>query len=186
MAKVDLQWYVVRAVAGQEKKVKAYLETELVRHKMEEKVAEVLIPMEKYYEVRNGKKKVRERNFFPGYVLVSCDLSDAEVVHLIKSVPGVLGFLGVKDGEDTKPQPLRQSEVNRILGKVEGVVEEEVTSDQVFYVGEEVKVIEEGFSGFTGTIQEIDDDKKKLKIVVTIFGRNQPMELSYTQVEKVG
>lgn len=181
----ELNWYVVRAVSGQEKKVKTYLETEVDRQKMTEFIPEVLIPLEKVYEMRNGKKKIRERNFFPGYVLVSCDLNHGEVQHIIRNVPGVIGFLGEDaGGAQRTPVPLRQSEVNRILGKVDESTEADVEYDQNFMVGEAVKVMDGPFSGFTGSIQEVFEDKKKLNVVVKIFGRNTPVELNYMQVEK--
>ena len=114
------KWYVLRVVAGQEKKAKNYLENEIFRQKLAEFIPEVLIPSEKVYEMRNGKKRVREKNFFPGYVLVNADLSNGEANHVITSIPGVIGFLGSNQGGASKtPEPLRQSEVNRILGKVE-------------------------------------------------------------------
>lgn len=181
----ELNWYVVRAVSGQEKKVKTYLETEVERQKMTEFIPDVLIPLEKVYEMRNGKKKIRERNFFPGYVLVSCDLNHGEVQHIIRNVPGVIGFLGEDAGGPQRtPVPLRQTEVNRILGKVDENTEAEVEYDQNFVVGESVKVMDGPFSGFSGSVQEVFEDKKKLNVVVKIFGRNTPVELNYIQVEK--
>ncbi len=178
-----LEWYVVRAVSGQEKKVKAYLDIEIDRRGMDEFIPEVMIPMEKVYEIRNGKKRVRERNYFPGYMLVSADLSNGEVEPLIKSVPGVMGFLGNEGGVLRKPVPLRQSEVNRILGKVDEL-SEDVSLDISYVQGESVKVIDGAFSGFSGAVQEVFEEKKKLSVVVKIFGRNTPVELSYTEVEK--
>ena len=181
----ELKWYVVRAVSGQETKAKAYLETEIARNKMENFISEVLIPIEKVYEMRNGKKKIRERNFFPGYILVSADFSHGEALHLIKSVPGIIGFLSnERGGSDQVPAPLRQSEVNRILGRVDESEESDVQVDVNFMVGELVKVMDGPFSGFSGNIQEVFEDKKKLNVVVKIFGRNTPVELNYIQVEK--
>ena len=180
----ELAWYVVRSVSGQEKKVKNYLENEIARQGLTDFIPEVLIPMEKVYEMRNGKKKIRERNFFPGYILVSCDLNHGEVLHTIKSIPGVLGFLGDTDGVNKVPVPLRQTEVNRMLGKVDEADEAEIQMEANFIVGESVKVMDGPFSGFDGTIQEVFEDKKKLNVVVKIFGRNTPVELNYMQVEK--
>lgn len=180
-------WYVVRAVSGQEKKAKSYLETEIARQKMEEFIPEVLIPTERIYEMRNGKKRIRERNFFPGYVLVFADLANAEVEHTIKSIPGVIGFLGTDEGtgaSSKKPVPLRQSEVNRILGKVDEAQDAEATVDAHYSVGEQVKVMDGPFSGFSGSVAEVFEDKKKLNVVVKIFGRSTPVELNYIQVEK--
>ena len=181
----ELNWYVVRAVSGQEKKVKSYLEMEITRMKLEDYIPQVLIPSEKVYEMRNGKKRVRERNFFPGYVLVSADLSYGEVQHTITNVPSVIGFLGSNEGGPKRePVPLRQAEVNRILGREEEVDEFEEKLDTPFIVGETVKVMDGPFSGFTGNVEEVFEERKKLNVMVKIFGRNTPVELNYIQVEK--
>ncbi len=181
----ELKWYVLRAISGQEKKVKNYLESEILRQKLEEYIPQVLIPSEKVYEMRNGKKRVRERNFFPGYVLVSADLSHGEVYHIINNIPGIIGFLGTGgSGASKDPVPLRQSEVNRILGKVDEAEEAEETLETPYVVGEEVKVMDGPFSGFVGNIEEVFEERKKLKVMVKIFGRNTPVELNYMQVEK--
>lgn len=180
----ELKWYVLRAVSGQEKKVKTYLDNEIARQGMQDFVPQVLIPSEKVYEMRNGKKRVRERNFFPGYVILSADLTNGEVLHVINSIPGVIGFLGSGEGASKTPVPLRQSEINRILGKVEeGAVAGEKL-ETPFIVGETVKVMEGPFSGFTGTVEEVFEERKKLNVTVKIFGRNTPVELNYMQVEK--
>lgn len=181
----DLNWYVVKAISGQEKKVKSYLETEISRENLSEIVPQILIPSEKVYEMRNGKKRIREKNFFPGYVLVQMDPSHGEVLHIIKGVPGVLGFLGNEKGASKEPVPLRQNEVNRILGKVDENEELDMKMDQPFIVGEDVNVMDGPFNGFTGTVQEVFEDKKKLNVMVKIFGRNTPVELNYMQVEKI-
>lgn len=181
----ELKWYVLRAISGQEKKVKNYLESEIVRQKLEEYIPQVLIPSEKVFEMRNGKKRVRERNFFPGYVLVSADLSHGEVYHVINNIPGIIGFLGAGGtGASKEPVPLRQSEVNRILGKVDEAEEAEETLENPYAVGEEVKVMDGPFSGFVGNVEEVFEERKKLKVMVKIFGRNTPVELNYMQVEK--
>jgi len=182
---MEHKWYVVRAVSGQEKKVKTYLENEIARCNMEDAIPRVLIPSEKVYEMRNGKKRIRERNFFPGYMMISADLSSGETTHLINSIPGVIGFLSASGQTTSKdPIPLRPAEVNRILGKVEEVDEQEVQLDSPFIIGESVKVMDGPFSGFTGTVEEVFDDRKKLNVAVKIFGRNTPVELNYVQVEK--
>ncbi len=183
----NVNWYVLRAVSGQEKKVKSYLETEVARQELQDSIPQILIPSEKIVEMRNGKKRIREKAFFPGYIMISADLSNGEVMHLITSMPGVIGFLGSNDKDKAKiPVPLRASEVKRMLGQVDEVVEETSTSSISFLKGESVKVMDGPFSGFTGTIEEIFDDKKKLHVTVKIFGRNTPVELSYAQVEKEG
>ena len=181
----ELKWYVVRVVSGQEKKIKLYLENEVEREKLQEYIPQVLIPSEKVYEMRNGKKRVRERNFFPGYVLVSADLTHGEANHTVTSIPGVIGFLGNNSaGSSKEPVPLRQSEINRILGKVDEADEFEQTLDTPYIVGESVKVMDGPFSGFTGAVEEVFEERKKLNVMVKIFGRNTPVELNYMQVEK--
>ena len=149
----ELDWYVVRVVSGQEKKAKAFLETEIARSKMEAYIPEILIPIEKVYEMRNGKKKIREKNFFPGYVLISADFSHGETMPLVKSIPGIIGFLSnERGGADKPPAPLRQSEVNRILGRVDDTEELDISVDVSYMVGESVKVMDGPFSGFLSLI----------------------------------
>jgi len=181
----ELKWYVVRAVSGQEKKVKIYLDSEISRMNLEDFIPQVMIPSEKVYEMRGGKKRVRERNFFPGYVLISADLTHGEVQPIIQKIPGVIGFLGSNNGGPSKtPVALRQNEVNRILGKVEEVDEFEEKLDTPFIIGETVKVMDGPFNGFTGAVEEVFEERKKLNVMVKIFGRNTPVELNYIQVEK--
>jgi transcription termination/antitermination protein NusG len=174
------KWYVVRAVSGKEKKVKQYIEVEINRLGMKDYVSQVLIPTEKVYQIRNGKKVSKERSFFPGYILIEGALV-GEIPHAIKNITGVIGFLGDKNGD---PVPLRQSEVNRILGKVDQLAEADAEFSVPFIVGETVKVIDGPFNSFSGVIEEINEEKKKLKVMVKIFGRKTPLELSYMQVEK--
>ncbi|MFP4090946.1 MAG: transcription termination/antitermination protein NusG [Cyclobacteriaceae bacterium] len=182
----ELKWYVVRAVSGKERKVKEALEREISRNNLEEAIPQVLIPSEKVMEMRSGKKRVRERNFFPGYIMISADINVPNVYDTINDIPNVIGFLGsTEKGADKTPIPLRQSEVNRILGKVEETDEDEVKLETPFIIGEEVKVMDGPFSGFIGNIEEIFDERKKLKVMVKIFGRNTPVELNYMQVEKL-
>ncbi len=181
----ELKWYVVRAISGREKKVKNYLEQEISRNGIDELVPQVLIPSEKVYEMRNGKKRVRERSFFPGYILIQADLTNGETQHIITNTPDVIGFLGEGSTSASKdPVPLRQSEVNRILGRVDEAEEYEEKLDTPYIVGETVKVMDGPFSGFTGTVEEVFEDRKKLNVTVKIFGRNTPVELNYIQVEK--
>ncbi|UTW60609.1 transcription termination/antitermination factor NusG [bacterium SCSIO 12741] len=178
---IKRRWYVIRAISGKEKKVKEYIELEADRMNMKDYISQVLIPTEKVFQIRNGKKVSKERNFFPGYVLVEVALI-GEVPHIIKNIPNVIGFLGAEKGGD--PMPLRQSEVNRILGKVDELAESDEELNIPFIVGETVKVIDGPFNSFTGVIEEINEEKKKLKVMVKIFGRKTPLELSYMQVEK--
>ena len=182
----ELKWCVLRVISGKEKKVKSYLETEVERSKLTNFIPQILIPSEKVYEMRGGKKRVRERNFFPGYVLVSADLSNGEAYHLVNSIPGVIGFLGGNGTSSSKePVALRQTEVNRILGKVGEIDDFEEQLESPFIKGESVKVMDGPFSGFTGSVEEIFEEKKKLNVMVKIFGRNTPVELNYMQVEKI-
>ena len=174
------KWYVVRAISGKEKKVKSHMELEISRLKMTKYVGQILIPTEKVYQIRKGKKMSKERNFFPGYILMEAELV-GEIVYAIKNVTNVIGFLGTKEGD---PIPLRQVEVNRILGKVDEMAESAEIINIPFIVGESVKVIDGPFNTFSGTIEEINEEKKKLKVMVKIFGRKTPIELSYMQVEK--
>jgi transcription termination/antitermination protein NusG len=180
METLDLQWYVVRAISGQEKKVKANLESELIKAKLTDYVPQILIPMEKVYQIKNGKKIAKERNYFPGYILVQCKFY-GEVQATIKGINGVVGFLGTKD----IPVPLRQAEVNRILGNAdENAAIELAGGNEPFIVGEPIKVTDGPFSGFSGVIEEVNDEKKKIKVMVKIFGRRTPLELNYNQIEK--
>ena len=181
MSEIKKKWYVVRAVSGKEKKVKEYLELEISRLKLTDLVEQVLIPTEKVFQIRNGKKISKEKNYLPGYVLIEASLV-GEVEHVIKGIPNVIGFLGTEKGGD--PVPMRLSEVNRILGKVDELLESEEEMKIPFVIGEPVKVIDGPFNNFSGTIDEINEDKKKLKVMVKIFGRKNLLELSYMQVEK--
>ena len=173
------KWYVVRAISGNEKKVKLYLESEISRLHMQDYISQILTPTEKFYQVRNGKKVSKERNYLPGYVLIEAILV-GEVQHTIKNVPGVLGFLGTKN----EPIPLRQSEVNRILGKVDELSEQGTELNIPYIVGETVTVIDGPFNSFSGVIEEINEEKRKLKVMVKIFGRKTPLELGFMQVSK--
>jgi len=176
----QLRWYVVRAISGKEKKVKQYIEAEINRLGLSHLVPQVLIPIEKYYQMREGKKIAKERNILPGYVLIEVAL-DAEIEHIIKNINSVIGFLGDKAGNAV---PLRLSEVNRILGKVDEMTAQGETMNVPYYIGEGVKVMDGPFNGFSGVIEEINEEKKKLKVMVKIFGRRTPLELNYMQVEK--
>ena len=183
MSEVTKKWYVIRAVSGKEKKVKELLELEIDRHKLNRYVDQVLIPTEKIYQIRKGKKISKEKNYFPGYVLIQAALV-GEVEHVIKSMTNIIGFLGATKGGD--PLPMRQSEVNRILGKVDELAESDEEMNIPYVVGESVKVIDGPFNNFNGTIENINEEKKKLTVMVKIFGRKTPLELNYMQVDKDG
>ncbi|WMI69742.1 transcription termination/antitermination protein NusG [Mangrovimonas sp. YM274] len=177
------KWYVVRAVSGQENKIKTYIENEIARLGLEDFVDQVLVPTEKVIQIRNGKKIHKERVYFPGYIMIQANLS-GEIPHIIKSITNVIGFLGETKGGD--PVPLRQSEVNRMLGKVDELTVDADANVAIPYtIGETVKVIDGPFNGFDGTIEKINEEKRKLEVMVRIFGRKTPLELSYMQVEKV-
>ncbi len=178
MAESTKQWYVLRAISGKETKVKEYIETDVKLRGLTDYVSQVLIPTEKVVQVRNGKRIVKERNYLPGYVLVEAELV-GEIAYLLRNTPNVLGFLGGMD----KPTPIRQSEINRILGTVDEL-QESADDTLEFVLGEVVKVNTGPFSGFNGTIEEINTEKKKLKVMVKIFGRSTPVELGYMQVDK--
>jgi len=158
MSDIEKKWYVVRAISGKEKKVKEYIESEIKARGMQDYVSQVLIPTEKVFQIRNGKKVSKERSYLPGYVLIEAALI-GEIPHIIKNITNVIGFLGAeKKGE---PIPLRLSEVNRILGKVDELAESGEELNIPFVVGENVKVIDGPFNNFGGVIEEINEEKKK-------------------------
>lgn len=172
------KWYVLRTFSGHEKKVKQYLESEVERLGLGDKLSEVMIPTETVFEMRQGKKRTREKTFFPGYILINA-LLDKELSHVISNVPSVVGFLTT--GET--PTPLRPDEVNRILGKMDEAREAGEQPEIPFNIGEPVKVVDGPFNNFTGFVEEVYPDKMKVKVMVSIFGRKTPLELDYLQVE---
>ena len=174
-----MKWYVLRAVSGKEAKVKEYLEAEMKHNALlSSHVSQVLIPMEKHASMRNGKRVIKEKISLPGYVLVEAELV-GDVAHTLRFIPNVLGFLGGLDN----PTPVKQSDINRILGTVEETeIQDEVNIP--YLVGETVKVTDGPFSGFSGIIEEVNTEKRKLKVMVKIFGRKTPLELGFMQVEK--
>lgn len=196
----ETKWYVLRAISGQEKKVKTYMENELARQGLSDSVPQILIPTEKIYEIRKGKKVIREKTLIPGYIIIEADLA-GEVSHILTSTPSVIGFLQANNEEVEitkleggklkktkvivkKPVPISQSEVNRILGKVDESAAIEEFASVNFIKGETVHVIDGPFATFEGTVEEIHENTKKLSVMVKIFGRNTPLELNYSQVEK--
>ena len=174
------KWYVVRAISGKENKAREYILNEVNRLGLQQYVSQVLIPTEKVWSIRNGKKVMKERNFFPGYVLIEAALA-GEIAQIIQNIPNVIDFLREKDG---KPIPMRESEVNRILGKVDDDHEKGEGYADPFIVGENVKVVDGPFNSFSGVVEEVMEDKKKLIVMVKIFGRRTPLELNFGQVEK--
>ena len=172
----EAQWYVVHVFTGMEKKIKSFLEDEIQRLGYQNWIPQVLIPSEEVVEMKHGKKKTKSRVFFPGYMLIEMVLNK-ETQHLILNTPNVINFVGPKN----KPQALQQAEVDRILGRVKEV--RETTSVEIpFQVDDTVKVIDGPFKDFTGVIREINLEKKKLKVMVSIFGRSTPVELDFLQV----
>jgi transcriptional antiterminator NusG len=170
----------MRAISGKENKVKEYIEAEIKNSDLGQYVAQILIPTEKVYQIRNGKKITKERSCMPGYILIEANLI-GEIPHRLRNTPNVIGFLEEKSHN---PIPVRQSEVNKILGTVDDLEETGEEMLTPYFVGENVKVIFGPFSGFSGLIEEVNTEKKKLKVMVMIFGRKTPLELSFTQVEK--
>lgn len=184
MSEIAKKWYVVRAAGGKEKKAKEYIENEIKRLGLDDYVSQVLIPTEKVYQIKNGKKVSMDRIFYPGYILIEAALT-GEIQHIIRNLPHISGFLSEKQGgKEKEPTPLRQSEVNRILGIVDVIADAEEENITPFVVGEAVKVTDGPFNGFDGTIEEILEDKKKLKVMVKIFGRKTILELNFVQVVK--
>jgi len=177
----ETRWYSLRVISGKEKKIKEYIELELQRKKWNDFVTQVLVPTEKVYKIRNGKKVILERNILPGYILIEALPSKftGEMITTIANVPNVIHFLG-----KSNPRPMRQSEANRMLGKVDESQEVGESMLEPFIVGETVKIIDGPFNDFVGEIKEVNEEKKKLKVIVKIFGRGTEVELNFMQVEK--
>jgi len=174
----NFKWYVVRTFSGHENKVKTLIEMELKdNEELREKIKEVLIPIEKVFQVKDGKKKTKLRNFFPGYILLHADL-DNKVKDFIVNTPSVMGFLG----DQNKPNPLQPEEVKRIVGRI-ALEDETERSDTMFRAGDYVKIIDGPFNNFTGYVEEVNEDKMKMKVMVSIFGRKTPVEIDFVQAE---
>lgn len=177
------QWYVIRAIGGKEKKVKEYIEAAMRNGSLADSVTQVLIPTEKVYTIRNGKRISKDKVSFPGYVLVEAVL-EGEIPHILRSVPDVLGFLGTPGSSSLDAIPLRAQEVNRLLGRVDEMAMSEEVLEIPFIVGETITVTDGPFATMNGIIEQIDENRKKLVVSVKIFGRKTPMELNFGQVEK--
>ena len=173
------RWYIVHAYSNFEKKVAESIREQAAQRGLADKFEEVLVPTEQVIEVRRGRKINSERKFFPGYVLVKCDLTD-QVYHLIKNTPKVTGFLGA----DNKPMPISEAEADRIKGQVAEGVERPKASIS-FEIGETVRVADGPFASFNGKVEEVDEGRSRLKVAVSIFGRETPVELDFLHVEKV-
>ena len=177
-----MRWYVLRAISGKEGKVKEYVEAQVAQGDYGDKVSQVLIPKEKYVDFRNGKRIVKERCHLPGYVLVECVLTP-DVQAMLRYTPNVLGFLGETKGND-KPLPIREGEMKRLLGVVDELADVPEDVQIPYLVGDAVKVTDGPFNGFEAVIEEVNNEKKKLKVSVKIFGRKTPLELGFMQVSK--
>lgn len=178
----ETKWYVLRVISGKERKLKEYIEQNVHRNGWSQAVLNVLVPTEKIYKIKNGKKVIQEKNSLPGYILL--EVNDGKVTHdmlqTISGITNVIHFLGKEN-----PVALRKSEINRIMGKMDEMSEEGVSLNEPFIIGETVKIIDGPFNDFLGNVDEIYEDKKKLKVIVKIFGRKTPVELNFVQVEKV-
>ncbi|MFZ1704590.1 MAG: transcription termination/antitermination protein NusG [Saprospiraceae bacterium] len=177
----DKKWYSLRVVSGKEKSIKERIELEVQRNEWSEIVTQVLVPTEKVYKIRNGKKVILERNILPGYILVEALSTkfSPEMVQTISNVVNVIHFLG-----KNSPIPMTQTEANRMLGKVDESQEVSASMIEPFIVGETIKIIDGPFNDFVGDVKEVNEEKKKLKVIVKIFGRGTEVELNYMQVEK--
>ncbi|MBN1638370.1 MAG: transcription termination/antitermination factor NusG [Ignavibacteriales bacterium] len=178
MENPNAKWYVVRTFSGHENKVKEAIERILKENDaLREKILDVIVPTEKVFEVKDGKKKTKQKNFLPGYILVNAELDD-RVKDFIQNTPSVMGFLGAKN----KPNPLLPDEVKRILGRLsEGKTTEK--SETIFHVGDYVKITSGPFNNFSGVIEEVNEEKLKIKVMVSIFGRKTPVEIDFAQAE---
>ncbi len=172
-----MEWYVLKSYSGKEKKIRETILLEAEHQGLKEMIPEVLVPSENIMEMREGKKRVRNKVFFPGYVLVQMELT-RETQYLVENIPGVMSFVGPKG----KPIPLQPEEVKRVMGEVERKDGREVMAVP-FKLGDPVKVIDGPFIDFRGVVQEVNEDKRKLKVMVSIFGRPTPVELDFLQVE---
>ena len=178
----EKKWYSLRVISGKEKKIKERIDLEIDRSNWKDFIFQVIVPTEKVYKIRNGKKVVQERNLLPGYILIEAygNRLNGDVAKHISDIPNVIHFLGKE-----VPLPMTQTEANRLLGKVDDSSEAGETMVEPFLVGETVKIIDGAFADFVGDIQEVNEEKKKLKVVVKIFGRGTEMELNFMQVEKI-
>ena len=188
MSESSKKWYVLRAAGGKEKKAKEYLEKEIERRGLQDLVSQVLVPTEKVYKIRDGKRVCTERLFFPGYVLIEAELT-GELQHIIRNeVPHMSGFLTEKHDvgktQEKRPVPIREDEVRRILGEQDEQATSEAETVVDYTVGDAVKITDGPFEGFDGTVEEIVEDRSKLKVMVMIFGRKTILELNFTQVTK--
>lgn len=183
----ETKWYVLRVVSGKERSVKEYLDKDINRQGWADRIVQVFLPMDKVYKVQNGKKVMREKNFYPGYVfmeVVDGKLNEDMIQH-ISNISNIMHFLTDGKGSKGRIISLRKSEVNKMLGKMDEMSEQGISMSEPFIIGETIKIIDGAFNDFNGVIEEVNDEKKKLKVIVKIFGRSTPVELNYMQVEKL-
>ena len=183
----ETKWYVLRVVSGKERSVKEYLDKDIIRQGWAGDIKQVFLPMDKVYKVQNGKKVMREKNFYPGYVFMEVadgKLTEDMILH-ISNISNIMHFLTDGKGSKGRIISLRKSEVNKMLGKMDEMGEQGITMSEPFIIGETIKIIDGAFNDFNGVIEEVNDEKKKLKVIVKIFGRSTPVELNYMQVEKL-
>ncbi|MCF8259567.1 MAG: transcription termination/antitermination protein NusG [Melioribacteraceae bacterium] len=178
MSDLNAKWYVVRTFSGHENKVKTIIESELKDNEtLKARIFEILVPTEKVFEVKDGKKRSKTKNFFPGYILVNVDL-DLKAKDFIINTPSVMGFLG----SGNVPVPLQESEVKRIIGRI-SQDEKTERSDTIFRAGDYVKIVDGPFNNFNGLVEEVNEEKMKIKVMVSIFGRKTPVEIDFVQAE---
>ena len=183
MTSGEKKWYVLRVISGKENKIKTLIENETSKYGLEDYVGEILIPTEKVIRMQKGKRITKDKTLFPGYIYIEANL-EGELPHVLRQIPGVMGFLSAVKGGD--PMPLTDAEVNRLLGKVDDLAMQEGKILNPFVVGDEVKIIDGMFKDFFGTVQEINEDNRKLKVMVKMFGSKMiPLEVNFYQVEKV-
>jgi transcriptional antiterminator NusG len=176
------KWFVLKVVSGQENKIKGYIDSEVIRSKWENAITTVLVPTEKVYKIKAGKKVIKDKTLYPGYMYIEVEekLITAEMLATIRNITGAMNFLG-----GNQPQALRPAEVQKLLGKLDEVLGAGESMSEPFIINESVKIIDGPFNDFIGSIEEINEEKKKLKVVVKIFGRRQPVEVSFGQVDKI-
>lgn len=179
---LEKKWYVLKTATGQENKVKNYIESETRHLGFEKNIGQILVPVEKVIQIRNGKKIQREKVYYPGYVMVEAFL-EGEILHLIKNIPGVINFLSENKGG--YPVPMRKSEISKMLGKVDELSEIDAGLTVPFILGEKVKVTDGPFTGFDGTVEKINEEKRKISLTVLIFGRKTPLDLNFSQINKI-
>ena len=189
MSEIARKWYVLRTAGGKEKGAVEYIESQIRAMDWRNNIPQVLIPTEKVYQIKGGKKISKERTILPGYILIETEGMTGEMIHMLRNVPGVSGFIEEErpvDGVRKKvPIPMRPADVKRILGKVDELAASDEELEVAFHRGEVIKVVDGPFNSFQGTIEEVNNEQKKLKVMVKIFGRQTPLELNFIQVEKI-